>query len=590
MSYSSAQAAQIVKEHSELIQAAVLSAVNCAISADLGGYLALAKSNGWDNLVAAIQAIVGGQRDIGVLGPLDAEDALIVTNILNIIANPADFANHLLSQSVQFLQRGYLPHAETKARDVCRLQPDNPSAQAQLGFVLTRQGRLEEAESAYKKALSLDPSQPMVSLNLGVILQDLKRFDEAIRVFEDVIRMQPDQIDAMAHLAYLYERAFALEKAHEQVRRGLQINPGHAALRFIEGKLHQRDGDIERAIDSFESALKSNLPEVLVCEAHSRLGYLYDRQKNAEKAYEHFSEGNRIAGEQNRQRGVSKDSYLAEIDAIARLVEETPKPVTSPSIGVRPEHAPVFLVGFPRSGTTLLNQILDSHPKVQGVEEKPAAYNMVQLFREITAGREHPLIDIRHGELERLKGIYFETIDRYISRRSDAVLVDKFPLNIAYAPIIWRVFPEAKFIFALRHPCDACLSCFMHSFGSNTAMANFTSLADTVDLYAKVMGRWERFVDILGLDFHRIRYEDLVSDFEGETGNLLNYLGCEWDDAVMQHTEKARKRGVVDTPSYDQITEPLYNRAVFRWLRYKDKFSPYMDELAPYIERYDYPT
>lgn len=590
MSYSAQQTAQILREHAELMQSAVLSAIERKVSPELGGYLALAKSNGWDNLVAAIGTIIGGERNPAALGELDAEDSLIVSTILNTLANPAEFSNHLLSQSIQFLRQGYLQPAEVKARDACLLAPDNANAFAQLGFVTAALGRSEEAEAAYRRSLSLNPSQPAVRLNLGVVLQDLKRFDEAMQVFEEAVRMQPDQIEAMAHLAYLYERAFSLEKAREQVARGLEINPQHAALRFIEGKLRQRDGDVQGAIASFENALKAGLPDVLVSEAHSRLGYLHDRQGEVEKAYGHFSEGNRVAAEQNRQKGVGKESYLAEIDHIAVLAEAVSKADLALSVPHGTDDAPVFLVGFPRSGTTLLNQILDSHPGIQAVEEKPAVYNVVQAFLKMTAGRERPLIDVGQEELERLRRIYFETIDQYIDRRADAVLVDKLPLNIAYAPVIWRVFPEARFIFALRHPCDACLSCFMHSFGANAAMANFTSLADTIDLYSRVMGRWEKFIDLFGLNVHRIRYEDLVDDFGRETADLLDFLGCGWDDAVNEHTERARRRGVVDTPSYDQITEPLYSRAVFRWSRYRNELEPYMSKLMPYIERYGYPA
>ena len=582
------QAAKIVQNHNELIQLSVLSAVKGQISPELSKYFVSVESKRGSRIVGALKAVVDGARDINTLHLLDAGDAVIVSTVLNSIRNPSEFTKYLLSQSVQFMRHGYLPMAEAKAHDACMLMPENPLAHAQLGITLAAQHRLIEAEFAYRKSLSLDSESPLVHLNLGVTLQELKRFDEAMQAFDKAVRIQPDQIDAMAHLAYLYERAFLLDKARDLIRRGLQLKPDNATFRFIEGKLHQREGDIPGAISSFEESLNSNLSPALVSEAHSRLGYLFDRQNDVENAYRHFSEGNRIAERQNRQKGLNKDEYINEVDHIAGLVTDVARVDLGPLYSSEADGDRVFIVGFPRTGTTLLNQVLDSHPGIQTLEEKPAAYNMVRLFQKITAGRMRPWVDIRREEIGQLRSVYDETVDEFIDRRSDSVFVDKFPLNIAYVPIIWRVFPDAKFILALRHPCDACLSCFMHSFGANTAMANFTTLSDSIALYKKVMGQWEQFSAAFDLDVYRIRYEDLVVNFEEETTKLLEYLGCGWDDSVRNHTMNARQRGVIDTPSYDQITEPLYDRAMYRWLRYKDKFSPYLNELIPVIEKYGY--
>lgn len=579
---------RILREHGELIRTSVLCAAKGEITQELANYLVLAESNGWEDLVAAIRAIVGGTRDRASLSGLDEEDTIVVSAILDALDEPGEIARHLLAECVQLLQSGYPALAEAKAGDAVILAPGDPQTHAHLGLALHAQRKLDEAEKAYARSLSLNPEQALVRLNFGVVLQDLKRFDEAMRMFEETLRIQPGQIDAMAHLAYLYERAFRLADAHALVQRGLAINPRHSALLFIEGKLYQREGAIQEAIAAFESALQSELPPVLVGEAHSRLGYLYDRLGDTEKAYGHFSDGNLQAEQQNRLGGVTKESYLGEIDYIAGLTEGVSGSELAGQEDAVPEGAPVFLIGFPRSGTTLLNQILDSHPNIQALEEKPAAFNVVRMFMTLTSSRARPLVDIDAAELEQLRSAYFETVDKYLQRTGDALLVDKMPLNIAYAPVIRRVFPNAKFILALRHPCDAVLSCFMHSFGANAAMANFTSLEDTVALYAKVMGRWEGFAEAYNVDFHRIRYEDLVADFAGETVRLLGFLGLDWDDAVTSHTDNARRRGVVDTPSYDQITEPLYDRAVYRWQRYAGRFSPHMARLAPFIERYGY--
>lgn len=274
MNHSSETANQVVAEHALLIQAAVLSVLSGNISPQLEGYLQLAESNGWDNLVPAIKAIVAGERQLHALANLDEEDAIIVENILYTITYPAEIAGHLLTQSIGVLRGGDLAQSETLAKAVCELQPDNATAFAQLGFVSAMQGRLDAAEVAYTRSLALNPAQPTVCLNLGVILQDLNRPEEAIKILEDAVRMQPDHLDAVAHLAYLYEKTDSLEKSQTLVQQGLLTNSGHAALRFIEGKLYRRNGDIEGAIDSLEIALNANLPKVLVDEATALLNQL----------------------------------------------------------------------------------------------------------------------------------------------------------------------------------------------------------------------------------------------------------------------------------------------------------------------------
>jgi Sulfotransferase family len=154
--------------------------------------------------------------------------------------------------------------------------------------------------------------------------------------------------------------------------------------------------------------------------------------------------------------------------------------------------------------------------------------------------------------------------------------------------LIWRVFPDAKFILAVRHPCDVCLSCFMQNFALNQAMATFYSLESTAALYAKVMGLWQQYVQKLPIRYHRIRYEDLVSNFEHETRRLLDFLEVGWDDAVLQHTEHARKRGTISTPSYHQVTQPIYQHAKYRWKRYAKQLESVMETLQPYIEYFGY--
>ena len=173
--------------------------------------------------------------------------------------------------------------------------------------------------------------------------------------------------------------------------------------------------------------------------------------------------------------------------------------------------------------------------------------------------------------------------------RPGHLLIDRNPMSTGEIGLLLRIFPQARFIVAIRHPCDVCLSCFMQNFDLNNATSCFYSLHDAAVLYDKIMRLRQQFIRVLPHPYHVIRYEDLVEDPRGETGRLLEFLGLEWDDAVLQHTRNARQRKLINTRSYDQVTEPIYKQAVYRWHRYAEQLAPVMDLLKPHIEYFGYP-
>jgi len=154
--------------------------------------------------------------------------------------------------------------------------------------------------------------------------------------------------------------------------------------------------------------------------------------------------------------------------------------------------------------------------------------------------------------------------------------------------LILRVFPAARFIVAVRHPCDVCLSCFMQDFKMNDVTANFVTLEETAFLYAEVMGLWQHYVRVLPHAYHVVRYEDVVDDFRTETRRLLQFLDLDWDDAVLDYAEHARRRGMITTASYHQVIEPIYRRARYRWRRYARQLEPAIRVLRPHIEYFGY--
>ena len=180
------------------------------------------------------------------------------------------------------------------------------------------------------------------------------------------------------------------------------------------------------------------------------------------------------------------------------------------------------------------------------------------------------LAHLSNAQADQLRTTYYAAVGEFIDTGSGARIIDKMPLNIIHAVAMQRFFPAAKLILVVRHPCDSYLSCFMQNFVVNSLMANFFSLEDSAKLYAKVMRLWQKTARLLPLDYHTVRYEDLVSDFETEARKMLDFLELEWHPAVVDYAVQARKRGKVNTPSYHQVTQDIYQSAKFRWKRYLD--------------------
>jgi hypothetical protein len=253
--------------------------------------------------------------------------------------------------------------------------------------------------------------------------------------------------------------------------------------------------------------------------------------------------------------------------------------------GSRP--SPVFLVGFPRSGTTLMDTMLDAHPAIEVLEEESMLAQVIQETEKLAGEYPGCLLKLSTTDIARLRDVYWREADARNSGEG-RLLLDKNPFQSSHAGLIRLLFPDARFIFALRHPCDVVLSCFMQAFGNNAAYENFRDLASTASVYGMVMDLWAIHQRQLGPDVYTLRYESLVEDKRGEMKRLLGFLGLDWVEAMEDHTRQAKKRGRIYTPSYHQVIKPVYRDALGRWQRYRKHFGSALETLAPYVEGFGY--
>jgi tetratricopeptide (TPR) repeat protein len=363
-------------------------------------------------------------------------------------------------------------------------------------------------------------------------------------------------------------------------------------------------GRHEEAIALLRSYLENPADNMFAAGCWKVLGKALDRESAYEEAFDAFTRGNQVADklyntaiEQNplRQR-IGAFRQLMEPDWCARWSADYGAPSTAES--------PVFLIGFPRSGTTLLEQVLDAHPRVLGLEERPlveAVWDQVPSLlegpdRELSdpverqASELRSLADLSPSSLAALRETYRNTRAGYLDWPEGTVLVDKLPLNLSSLPLILRLFPRARFIVALRHPCDCILSNYMQDFAMNPGMHFMVDLERAAWLYREMFALLEQSRQALNLEqqLHFIRYEDLVSDFEASVSTLLEFLGVDWDASVSRYHEHAQQRGTLGTPSYEGVTRELYSGSIGRWRRYADHLPTILPYLSDAASRFGY--
>jgi tetratricopeptide (TPR) repeat protein len=496
-------------------------------------------------------------------------------------------------------------HAEAAARyeAVVAAAPDDWEIWNNLGNARRAAGDFEGALAALAKAAALRPGEIGVQFNFAGALAQAGRAEEAAAALLTAAGRLPDDSPALLDLARALSALVRYDDAESLYRRA----PSHEASWLERGQMLERGNRLDRLPALIAEARESGLdlpylnalaldregrsdealaaalaipPDEVPARRLALIGRLADKAGDAARAFAAYAEMNAIAAAADPQMRGQAAAYRAHVAALAEMM--TPdyaarwRPVAP---GERP--APVFLVGFPRSGTTLLDTLLMGHPALNVLEEVPLLERSAAALGDFAR-----LPELDEAETRRLRALYFEALDPADGR----TVVDKLPLNLLGAPLIHRLFPDAKFIFAARHPCDVVLSCFMQPFDLNPAMANFLDLADSARLYALALGFWERAREILPLDVHTIRYEDLVEDKEAEMRSLLAFLGLPWNGRVLDNEATAAERGPIVTPSYAQVAQPIYKRARGRWERYRAQLAPVLPILAPWAEKMGYST
>lgn len=475
------------------------------------------------------------------------------------------------------------------AVEACRrataLRPGDAAAWQELGRACSEANDFDDALAAHRKATELAPDDPDAWNSLGAACAAISRLEEAEAAFRRALEIEPEHPRASANYATLLELANRPEEAMALVDRADGNDP---RLALVAAKCARRRGQTDQARRGFLALLEADPPVALDIrkDAHFSLGQLLDRAGEAEAAFRQFTAGNEAAHALWRSR--QPDAFLPGLAGIRDVFAQAG--AWARRDGPAGEDSPAFLFGFQRSGTTLLDTVLGTHPRVRVMEEQPVLNRVIATMNERMGPYPAHLPKLGDADLEALRERYFEVAGELADYApgTGVLLLDKSPLHTVHAGFLHMLFPNAPRIFALRHPLDVCLSCFMQDFTLTPFMTNFLTVTGAARVYREVMDLWLTVRDRLDLAYHELRYEALVADPEAVLRETVEYLGLDWRDQLLAHERHARDRGLINTPSYEQVTQPIYRSAVGRWERYREQLGEAEAMLAQFVDAFGY--
>jgi tetratricopeptide (TPR) repeat protein len=487
------------------------------------------------------------------------------------------------------LGRGNLAEAEHHARNAVRIAPENPQAHNLMGMILTEANRPQVGEYHYRRVLDLAGQRdPILLANLAWNLKNQGRMKEARALYEESANAAPEIRQTLLGFARLEEADRDFDAAAAVLDRMDKLFPNDQGVRLTRavllGRMRKYDQAIE-LIDSTASDERKLGPNELL-----EKGRLLDQVGRYDDAWAAFAEGKKLARELSGQAYLDTEANQ-QIERLRNFFTGG-RLRLMPRANVRSDvPQPIFILGFPRSGTTLVEQTLSAHPKIAAGDELPLIHEITAIMPRMLAsplGYPEALAELWMGDqregLDNLRDYYLQKVRQLGVLRDGATrFTDKMPLNETHLGLIALLFPEAPLIHVLRHPLDIMVSAFSNQFTHGFFCAY--DLETAARHHVRVMDLVQHYRGEMTLRYLPIRYEDIVGDQEASVRAMLGFVGEDFNKACLTFHKNRR---YARTASYAQVTEPLYKRSVHRYQHYRQHLEPAIAILQPVIERLGY--
>ena len=493
-------------------------------------------------------------------------------------------------------QNGQLDGALEDLQQAHALLPNDPAILTAIAEVLNTLGRHRLAITAAGDALQVDGAHPTAWFQKAFAHQMVNEFDLARDAYLQAVRCKPDFGEAHARLANLSVLQGRTDEARQFADRALAYRPGDAGAMTALVRADLTDGRLDAAEGRLVAMLSdSRAPPTLRAGLLSLLGDLRDAQGCIDLAFDAYTEAGAIwrSIHEERFRRSGRETAIDQIvrvtSDINRLPPGTWRATGSPAgTDAGKSNGLVFVLGFPRSGTTLLGQILANRPGIVVLEEKPLlAKAVADLFDPIDCVAR--LAALSGAEIASYREDFWRRAERHGGDLSSKLVIEQTAFNTAYLPVILRLFPDAKIVFALRDPRDVVLSCFRRQFAVNLFTLELNSLESTALLYDAALRLAEVCRALLGLQTFDIRNEDVIADFDSQTRRLCEFVGSPWDES-MRDFHRGNTDRTLSTVSASQVRRGLSANGVGHWRSYRECLGSVLPVLMPWVERFGYPA
>ena len=543
----------------------------------------------WNNLAVACRQA----------GDLPASEQALLT-ALSLAPDDAEVHYNL---GLLYMQQQRWILARQTLLDAAQLDPHFIEARLQAAYACYVCGDNTQQEAMLRGAVDW-PAQPAEqALVLSAMLSVQGNLDAALHTLAHARVPDEPAAGAMrlriaAQRVLLYERNNRIDAAQDELRRlplgTLDALPPDAQQARADGwrahaALAMRRGAYAEADALYQRVLACAIDDESQASAAFGLASARDRQGQYPEAWQALQKAHAIQLDIARNvvpELLAADSQPLQVTSgsVGQTARADWKPLSSP--GSR--QSPVFVVGFPRSGTTLLEQMLDAHPDFRSMDERAYIHDLIEGMELV--GQHYPadLANLTQKDADQLRSVYRRMVGEVLPDLGERRLVDKNPLNMLCLPMIMRLFPHARIILCLRHPCDVLLSCSMQPFRSPAFMVLCSSLQRLAQGYVRAFEQWYRDVEAFAPQVLEWRYESVVSQFDDQVARLGAFLETADTSPMTRFAEHARHKRFISTPSYAQVTEGVHRKAVDRWQNYREQFEPVLPVLQPWIDRLGY--
>jgi len=524
--------------------------------------------------------------------------------------SPAAVAS--LQNAQQYLRNRRYGPALAAFRKLTEQFPGIPHLWGELGMAAAGELEFEEAEVAFKRATALTNADVDLFLTIGMQYYRMRRLEQASECHLRAVALDPSSVNARLTLASWYERIRKLDESWECVETCLAQHPNNPRARYFKAFLLNRKGQNTEAESLLRDLLKSEgVPPEVQANGWHQLGVVLDALGQYPEALPCLGKSKSL-----RRQFVNAAAMEQTYEMVAQtrrkvLAELTPDMVKKwrDDAAATPTPMPLaFLGGAPRSGTTLIEQILGAHPGILAVDEPqgfahellpvlhptpPAKGLTTKSLNFLTASERGHLIAryfksaLREAPVDNSNQLREGQAPRAPEIPSHKLFIDKNPSVTASLHIWLRLFPLSKIIIALRDPRDVIISCYFQNIKLMWGNVAFLSLDKTAKFYGDCMDVWLRMRELGGFDWLESRYEDVVKDLEAEGRRVTSFLGLTWDPAQATYYENARHK-FVHAPTYEEVTKPVYKKAVGRWENYSEALAPFQETLVKYCKTFGY--